>query len=172
MWLETKRWRLHSAASWGTLRFGSPRQIFLFLEKTNHALFLGSGEGTGPLLQGVVKLMILSIGEWAHRGVIWWPDRNHSGHASEHRPQAETLTSAGWPGNWRACLAVWRKQPRNECFPSLGSLWTCKISQLQRLSGCSRPTKGEVIPRKKEWRTLSKGHVQSDWEVHEDTGST
>lgn len=49
--------------------------------KTNHALFLGSGEGTGHLLQGVVKLMILSIGEWAHRGVISRPDRNHSGHS-------------------------------------------------------------------------------------------
>ena len=33
------------------------------LGETNHALFLGSGEGTGPLLQGVMKLMILSIGE-------------------------------------------------------------------------------------------------------------
>lgn len=69
--------------------------------------------------------------------------------ASEPRPQAETLTSTSWPRNWRACLTVWRKQPRNECFPPLGSLWTCKICQLQRLSGCIRAPRESSVWEKK-----------------------
>ena len=47
----------------GTQVWISKANIPFPVGKTNHALFLGSGEGTGHLLQGVVKLMILSIGE-------------------------------------------------------------------------------------------------------------
>ena len=165
LWVETKRWPLHSAA-FRKHRFGSPRQIFLFRRKNKSCPLSGirRGHWTSPPRCGEAN----EPTEGSSRdqtGTILAT-------ASEHRPQAETLTSTGWPGNWRACLAVWRKQPRNECFPSLGFLWTCKISQLQRLSGCNRATKGGFSLRKKEWRTLHKGHVQSNWEVHEDTGNT